>query len=204
MSYPKADNLQAFMIGAGIPAADSLDYENVLSAVIKQWELDINYSPFISPIEDSARTYWVRDGGFIGLGGLVSLTSVTSGSVLIEDQDYKAYPENATAKSLPITHLIMSNGYAGLKITVTGTWGFCSVCPEDVRLAILSKAASILSARASDSNSTLSGAVQSIQQGEVKIQYAAITTTKAEYSAQQIQFNNLYEDAVKRYRRLVI
>jgi hypothetical protein len=201
MSYPKADNLQAFMIGAGIPAPDTLDYARVLASIIAQWERDTNICPFIASDTSSQKSATVEPGGYIELSGVLTAQAdslTIEGGSVIPVTDYRYQP------TVPPYSLIeIDTAYVGSKVIILGKWGY-STCPDDVYDAILCKAASSLSARSGESANGINGAVQSVQQGDVKIQYSAITTTKAEYTAQQIQLNSIYDATVTRYKRLVI
>ena len=208
MAYPTYADLQAFALTAGIitSADNALDYRHTIAAAIDKWERDTNYLPFIATSQ--TRKYDVPQGQFLDLkGGLVSLTSLAiNGDAYTEDVQFYLLPRNADVKGQPFTAIKFAfpltncNGLGVKTVSIVGTFGYSATMPDDVKQAILSLGAVMLA----PSKSGSAGAVQAIKQDDVEISYSSISTTSAEYSAQQLQLMALYDETVQRYKRLVI
>lgn len=211
MAYPTDSDLQAFALNAGVISAGTdlaLDYGRVIASAIAQWEADSGWTPFIARTQTRLLDMPLPDGKVLNLrGGVLSIIAFTiSGTALTQGADYFLYPLNAPNVGKPYSWVEFASAYrqywpwqTPAQISITGSWGYAADCPEDVKHAILSLACSNLVATKSGS---ATGMVTSIQQDDVKLSYATNVQSASGLTPQQLQLNETYCEAVKRYRRV--
>lgn len=202
--YPTGSDLQAYLISSGCIEAnsnESLDYDGFVNAAIEAWEKDSGYFPFLST-ESTTRTFNAPQGNTLDIGAVVDIDAITiSGVTQTLDTDFSLSPSNAIAKNKPYTQVIFRYPLFSSTpncISITGAWGYCTELPSDVRLAILSHASML--ALTNVSNAT--GNVTQIKQDDISISYSSANAANAHYSSRQMQFKDVYDSAVKRYRQV--
>lgn len=98
---------------------------------------------------------------------LLDLDTLTvEGDEWVEGTQYWLYPTNYTRKRF----VRFQNAPAGT-IAVTGTWGFGDA-PADLIMAVADAVASVIATR---STSIEAGALKSVEQGDVKLEFASTT-----------------------------
>lgn len=213
MAYPTGDELQAYLVTAGIiqpNTNEALDYQGFMDAAIAQWELDTGYTPFLFDNNPINRFYDTPDGDFLDLqGGLLNIEDpenfTLDGRTLVVGTDFDLYPYDAIARGKPYTAVKfrykLDGRYATPKnISLLGEFGYCNTLPADVRIALLSLAAFNLLPSAS--NTTVSnGTITQIRQDDVTISYGSNSSTN-HYSAVQLQQKSFYDKTLARYKRV--
>ena len=210
MAYPTATELQNFLKGAGLitdPSAspDSLiDYTGAVNAAQAEWEALVKWFPFVS--SGSATTRYFdhplpngRDYPLLDLaGGLTSITSVVvSGATLVENTDFGALPENASAQGLPVKQLEFYRSYYSSTprcVAVTGKWGRCDTLPADVKSAVLAGAAAVVMAQCALKVS--GGGLTEWREGDESQKFSA-----ADYTRYGDAYRKQFTDAAEYYRR---
>lgn len=210
MAYPTGDELQAFLVTAGIIAPntnEALDYQGFVNAAISQWEADTGYVPFLFDNNPQTRTYDTPDGDLLELGGgLLNIEQAEDftmdGRTLVAGVDFDLFPYNAGDNGRPWTAVRfrypLNSRYANrANISLTGEFGYCASLPADVARAILSLAAINIV----PSISGASGTITQIRQDDVTISYGSNGSTN-QYTAVQIQLKAFYDATLARYRRV--
>ena len=209
MAYPTGDDLQAFLVTAGIVEAntnEALDYQGYVDAAIAQWEADTGYKPFLAAEEATTRTYDTPDGFTLDMrGGLLSIEVdgfTMDGRALVAGVDYDLFPYNAAAEGKPYLAVQfryrLDSRYANPRnISLEGTFGYATSLPADVLRAILSIAAFSIATTVSGA----SGTITQIRQDDVTISYGSNSASN-QYTASQLQLKAFYDSTLARYRRV--
>lgn len=154
MSLISGNDVKAFLQMTGLIATPPTEQEGLLDfagaahAAELMFLKSVRWFPFVSDGSIQTRQFDPPSGRFLDLqGGLLSLTSVTaSGANLTPNTDAFLSPRNAPYEGLPYTGIEFYRQPCGLKrsISVTGVWGRVPSLPDDVREALLAKAAATL------------------------------------------------------------
>lgn len=210
MAYPTGDDLQAFLVTAGMIAAntnEALDYQSYVDAAVSQWEADTGYKPFLFNNNPQTRTYDTPDGDILELGsGLLNIEQpedfTMDGRTLVAGVDFDLFPYNAGDNGKPWTAVRfrypLCSRYANrANISLTAEFGYCAVLPADVVRAILSLGAFNIM----PSISGATGTITQVRQDDVAISYGNNSST-AHYSAVQLQLKAFYDATLARYKRV--
>ncbi len=209
MAYPTGDDLQAFMVQAGMVAAntnEALDYSGYIDSAVAQWERDTGYYPFLNIGTEEVRVFDCPDSYILAFdGGMIEMQDPDNFTVdtriLTAGIDYDFYPYNAPNKGKPYTavkfrYILRAYPYIQADIRIRANWGYTYSLPADVKQALLSHAACNLMA----SSAYATGFVNMVKQDDVTIGYAS-TGSNAIMNAQQNQLINFYKDTLKRYKK---
>jgi hypothetical protein len=108
----------------------------------------VNWHPFLKESADSTRYFDPSGLRLVDFqAGLISLTSLTlHGAAQTLNADFFLLPAQASERGLPFTYIEFARAARGSRrsIAVTGRWGRVETLPEEVRQAVLAKAACLL------------------------------------------------------------
>ena len=142
--------LEATLLIANPPSSTEslLDFSGAAMAAEEAFLQSVRWVPFVSDGSTQTRLFDPPSGRLLDLqGGLLSVSQITvSGMPLTVNLDVFLSPQSADYTGLPYTGLEFFRPAWGRKrsIAVTGVWGRVTSLPDDVREALLAKAASLL------------------------------------------------------------
>jgi hypothetical protein len=161
-AYPTADDVLAFLEGAGLTVSDALQdfLEDAAEAGQREFERRTGIKPFLA---GTAATRYLdpptRSRELVLPVPLAALTSVTyqptgsTATVYTLNTDYSAYPRNYAVEGVPITRLRfatnrwldpLSIAFRG-SLAILGQWGYATTIPSDAWLAMCALGAMHLS-----------------------------------------------------------
>lgn len=207
MSYPVLADLQSFLTAGGVAFGDT-DLASALSGAVTEFESRTGWSPFVREATDGTQHSDPPTSGTYGCvldleSPILSLTSLscgvgedgTGGTAMVQGTDFVLLPYGGGTDRKPWTQVRFSSApYGGARsIKVVGKRGYSSVCPDDVRQAILRKAAASI---IQDLAAGQAGDATEISQGPVTYRYDA-TAGRGTVD----RYANDFEQTVRRYRR---
>lgn len=206
MAWYSADDLEVYLQASGlfsIPTASPstlLDLAGAVTASQEAFERDTLWFPFLKQNTDVTRYYDVVEGRLLDLqAGLLELTSVTlAGQALVEDSDFFLMPQNSDLRGLAFTYIEFSHCPNGGRksIAITGRWGRVSTLPDEVKQAVLAKAASLV---APQLHALASQGLMRWREGDVEQ-----SSGTEPFDSLVRNWERTFAECVRRYRRLAM
>ncbi|RYZ93552.1 MAG: hypothetical protein EOP06_00490 [Proteobacteria bacterium] len=194
-AIPTGEDLCNWLVDGGILEELPVDYhqyELAMSGAVRILETDTGHNPFVATpnvvtidvfkprgsLVDLRTAYQSIEGVYLGPSNI--------GTELPYSTGYLPIPFNAGY----VTQIDLAYAPCDF-ITVEGVKGRVAQCPDDVYLALMAKAAMLVTLN----NGKLNGQIGELRQGEVGIKYFAS-------SNQHAIWDDLYKSVMKRYRKV--
>lgn len=211
MALPVAADLEALLAQAGIAPMEPALYTAAIAEALERWEAATGYVPFVASETATASSYDITDRGrgtqMVNLGaGIPTGTTVSAtldGTAITAgyEEDYELWPLDSVRRKRPYNYIKLAYPSIG-RLVVTAKWGFCleADLPETVTQALLAYAALSIAEPdlAKSSNGQGAGNIASIDQGDVKIDWA---TSAAERTRHLTSWQMQWDTAVRMYKR---
>lgn len=207
MGWPSDEELGQFLVGAKVCKTVPSSVDGAIEATVQRLEEVSGWSPFLSDGEAVTKLMTPPDDGYLWLPcGFLSVASVytgvsstSTGTLLVADQDYQLLPDNALDVRAPYDR-IKSSSFAGgavRSVSVTGITGRMSESDprfKDVAFWVLRGAAASVYFEATGQP----GTVKRLRQGPVDIEYSDSQDSIA------TAWDAGFESMACRYRRIVV
>jgi len=162
MAYPTLSQVKAYMGVSG--AGDDVPLAQILAGVVKQVE---SFCGRVFVAAAATRTFpvkppYVYNGLVLNLfADLVAVTTLTNGDGdVIPAAAYYLHEPNRVpyyqVRLLPESGYVFQSDGAGTAISLAGSWGYSTTCPEDVFLAIMEMCADAHGSRADGAGTQVS------------------------------------------------
>lgn len=205
MAYPTVQDFNNFLLNCGFEDLP-LDAQSLLNVAIQKFETKTGWGPFLATsttrvfeIPDRATSDGYRldliDFPYLSLSSVQVRRKDNSVRTLAHLTEYRRLPLSSGQDFSPFFALRLEQAFEGIQLELTGSFGFTSTIPVDVKDCILKLAAQELAL-----NSSYPALVQT---GGREMKRTRVGTTEIEYAEINSKWEKDIDETIKEYMKWV-